>query len=126
MKFQFTCVSQLSFGVKCFEFSLHQLISKQKQVLACRDTLKNYVKTMVQQLPERQNSMSKKTYKTILLTIHGLVLCLSLILFVCGLYVYIDHLTYHEAWHVSYGIYNGSVISMTISVILLAISILGM
>ena len=93
--------------------------------MACRDTLKNYVKTMVQQLPERQNSMSKKTYKTILLTIHGLVLCLSLILFVCGLYVYIDHLTYHEAWHVSYGIYNGSVISMTISVILLAISILG-
>ena len=40
---------------------------------------------------------SSKTYKNILLVIHGFVLCISLILFICGLYVYIDHLTYHEA-----------------------------
>ena len=69
--------------------------------------------------------MSDKTYRFVLISIHSVVLVLSVISLICGLYVYIDHQTYHEAWHVSYGVHNSSVICIIISLILLIISVLG-
>ena len=72
--------------------------------------------------------LGKKTFqvfKKILLSVHGLTLVLSVIVFICGLVTNLNHLAYHEAWHASYGIYNGSVLSMVIGIILTAISILG-
>jgi len=69
---------------------------------------------------------TSKVFKKILLSVHGLTLVLSLIIFICGLVTNLNHLAYHEAWHASYGIYNGSVLSMVIGIILTAIAILGM
>ena len=72
--------------------------------------------------------LGKKTFqvfKKILLSVHGLTLVLSVIVFICGLVTNLNHLAYHEAWHASYGIYNGSVLSMVIGIVLTAISILG-
>ena len=68
---------------------------------------------------------TSKVFKKILLSVHGLTLVLSLIIFICGLVTNLNHLAYHEAWHASYGIYNGSVLSMVIGIILTAIAILG-
>lgn len=68
---------------------------------------------------------TSKVFKKILLSVHGLTLVLSVIIFICGLVTNLNHLAYHEAWHASYGIYNGSVLSMVIGIILTAIAILG-
>ena len=73
----------------------------------------------------KEGKTSSKVYKKILLSVHGLTLVLSVIIFICGLVTNLNHLAYHEAWHASYGIYNGSVLSMVIGIILMAISILG-
>ena len=67
----------------------------------------------------------KKTYKTVLLCVHSLTLILSVVLFVCGLVTNLRHLVYHEAWHASYGIYNGSVMSILIGIIGTVISVIG-
>ena len=67
----------------------------------------------------------KKTYKIVLLCVHSLVLILSVVLFICGLVVNLRHLAFHEAWHASYGIYNGSVMSILIGIIGTVISVIG-
>ena len=72
-----------------------------------------------------EKAKSSQVFKKILLSVHGLTLVLSVIVFICGLVTNLNHLAYHEAWHASYGIYNGSVLSMVIGIILTAISILG-
>ena len=66
-----------------------------------------------------------KTFKTILLCVHSLTLILSVVLFICGLVVNLRHLTYHEAWHASYGIYNGSMLSILVGLVGIIISIIG-
>ena len=53
------------------------------------------------------------------------MLILSVVLFVCGLVVNLRHLAFHEAWHASYGIYNGSVMSILIGLIGTVISVIG-
>lgn len=66
-----------------------------------------------------------ETYKKVLLTFHSLTLILSGILFVCGLVTNLKHLSYHEAWHASYGVYNGSVLCIIIGVLGILISVIG-
>ena len=81
---------------KCLHFiaSADVFFFQRKKIfsLSCWNVTKfetEFFKTMAEE--------SSKTYKNILLVIHGFVICINLILFICGLYVYIDHLSYHEA-----------------------------
>ena len=67
----------------------------------------------------------KKTFKTVLLCVHSLTLILSVVLFVCGLVTNLRHLAYHQAWHASYGIYNGSVMSIIVGLVCTIISVIG-
>jgi len=67
----------------------------------------------------------KKTYKTVLLCVHSLTLILSVVLFICGLVTNLRHLAYHQAWHASYGIYNGSVMSIIAGLVCTIISVIG-
>ena len=72
---------------------------------------------------KRINKM--ETFKKILLVVHSFTLILSFILFICGIVTNLKHLAFHEAWHASYGMYNGSVLCITVGVIGIVISIVG-
>jgi hypothetical protein len=74
---------------------------------------------------ESEKTSKMSIYKKILFSVNGITLILSFILFIMGLVVNLGHLSYHEAWHVSYGFYNGSVLIITVSCIIMAISALG-
>ena len=74
---------------------------------------------------ESDKMVKPKTFKKVLLTVHSLVLILSVFLFVSGLYTNLKHFAYHEAWHSSYGIFNASVMCIIIGLIGLIISITG-
>ena len=73
-----------------------------------------------------KEDMATTYLKRILLVFHSFVLVLSAISFICGLYVYFEHIANdHESWHMNYGIFNGSVFTITISIIFISLSILG-
>ena len=75
---------------------------------------------------QHKEDMATTHLKRILLVFHGFVLVVSGISFLCGLYVYFDHLANdHESWHMNYGISNGSVFTITVSIIFISLSILG-
>ena len=64
-------------------------------------------------------------WKKILLGINVTTLIIGTILLVMGAYVNARHASFHETWHVSYGFFNASVICITVSVAIIAISVLG-
>lgn len=74
---------------------------------------------------EEPKKQKMETFKKILLVVHSFTLILSFILFVCGIVTNLKHLAFHEAWHASYGMYNGSVLCITVGVIGIIISIVG-
>ncbi len=69
--------------------------------------------------------MKVETFKKILLAVHCLTLILGAFLFIGGLITNLKHLAYHEAWHTSYGIHNGSVLCIIAGIVGLTVAILG-
>ena len=77
-------------------------------------------------MAQHKEGMATTHLKRILLIFHSFVLVISGISLICGLYVYFEHLANdHESWHMNYGIYNGSVFTITVSIIFISLSILG-
>ena len=68
---------------------------------------------------------SKRSAKILLIFVNVCTLICSIVLFVVGVMMTVNHAKIHEEWHAGYGFWNASIICIVISLVLAGLGSIG-
>ena len=68
---------------------------------------------------------SKRSAKMLLIIVNVFTLLCSLILFVMGVIMTVNHARVHEEWHAGYGVWNASIVCIVIALVLAGLGTIG-